>query len=643
MSPRAVIVALTGLLLLCLGLGSPAVASEYIRNYHSEIRLASSGRMTVTETITVRAEGDRIRRGIYRDFPLTFAGPDGRSHRVDFELLGVARDGAPEPYHTETIDGGIRIYMGSADVWLQPGEHVYAITYETDRQIRYFDSHDELFWNVTGTEWEFPILWASATVILPEGTTPEKTTSFTGTFGSKENNAESRVNGNRVEFATTRTLGAREGLTIGIMLRKGVIAPPSSATELFWTLGDWWNAILAAIGLVAVGAYFIWNWHRVGRDPARGIIIPRWDAPQGLSPALVNYVWNKTLASGVWNAFSAALLNLAVRGHVVLGDIGESVTVTRTKTDGTGLPPGEKAICRELDSKGDLTINKASGPRLKRLGDTFREAIEREHSGKYYRFNIGVTAIGMIMTVFFYLATIIFGTFDEQVLGAMIVPAVMFIFVSVFSFVLAPTAWRSQSRIFRYVAFAFLGVFWFSILLVLIVSGFAVMGLTQNPADVIAWLCSTLMLVIAVVFSTLMGAATPLGRQLTDGIEGLVLYLKMAEQDRMNLAGAPTMSPQHFETLLPYAVALNLEKPWSGSFQEWLDKAGATEAERYQPLWYNGRFDHARFGRQMGGFSSTLSSSIKSSLPPPPKSSSSGFSSGGSSGGGGGGGGGGGW
>src|SRR5690606_8089571 len=52
---------------------------------------------------------------------------------------------------------------------------------------------------------------------------------------------------------------------------------------------------------------------------------------------------------------------------------------------------------------------------------------------------------------------------------------------------------------------------------------------------------------VNVIFFFLMGAPTPLGRKMMDGIEGLRTYLTLAEKDRMNMAGAPDMSPRHFE------------------------------------------------------------------------------------------------
>jgi uncharacterized membrane protein len=127
----------------------------------------------------------------------------------------------------------------------------------------------------------------------------------------------------------------------------------------------------------------------------------------------------------------------------------------------------------------------------------------------------------------------------------------------------------------------------------------------------------------------------------------LETYLVLAEKDRLNLAGAAKMSPSHYETLLPYAVALGLEKPWSDAFQAWLLTAAAVTAgaaaAHYSPGWYRGRFNTDSVDKTFGRMADNIESSFTASLPTP-KSSSSGFSGGGgSSGGGGGGGGGGGW
>ena len=102
----------------------PAMADEAIESFHAAIDLSNAGRMTVTETIRVRAEGYKIKRGIYRDFPLTFTGDDGALHRVDFSIGKIERDGQEEPYRSEAIDGGVRIWIGDPDVFIPRGEHI---------------------------------------------------------------------------------------------------------------------------------------------------------------------------------------------------------------------------------------------------------------------------------------------------------------------------------------------------------------------------------------------------------------------------------------------------------------------------------------------------------------------------------------
>jgi hypothetical protein len=143
-----------------------AAADEVIHSFDSVVRVARDGTLTVTESITVRAENREIRRGIYRDFPLNFRDQEGRLRQVSFNLLAVQRDGRPEPYHTVRNQQGIRIYAGSENMFLKPGRYSYTFRYQTGRQIRWFDGGAELYWNVTGNDWIFPIERASVRVIL---------------------------------------------------------------------------------------------------------------------------------------------------------------------------------------------------------------------------------------------------------------------------------------------------------------------------------------------------------------------------------------------------------------------------------------------------------------------------------------------
>ncbi len=268
---------------------------------------------------------------------------DGRRQLVAYDVQSVERDGSPEPYKLESITGGERLRIGTADTFLDPGQHTYQITYRTDRQIRFFADHDEFYWNVTGNGWAFPILEASATISLPEGVRPTGTIFFTGPQGATGKHARALVEGNEVFFATTRSLDAGEALTVAVKVAKGVFQPPSASQQTLWLLRDFLGDIIAYVGLAVVLAYYTRFWWLVGRDPPAGVVVPRWDAPEELSPALVNYIDNKGFSGGGWTALSAAAINLAVAGYLLIEDLDSSLTLTRTnKPLFAALPPGKR-------------------------------------------------------------------------------------------------------------------------------------------------------------------------------------------------------------------------------------------------------------------------------------------------------------
>jgi len=634
-------------LLLTLWMACGAQAEEVIRDYHADITVLPDATIEVTETITVNAEGNDIRRGIFRDFPLYAQDARGRRQKVDFELISVERDGRPEANHTESVSGGTRIYAGSGDVLLQPGEYTYTITYRTGRQIRYFDDHDELYWNVTGNGWLFPIEQASASVALPNDAVPTRTTVYTGPSGSTAQDAREIPGSGGLEFETTAPLGPNEGLTIVLAFDKGLVAAPSSEDNTWWFIRDNLNTIIGFGGLAIIFLYYLRSWATVGRDPPKGVVVPRWDPPEGISPALVNYIDNTGFSGAGWTALSAAALDLAVQGYVELDDLDSSITIRRTSKPVTGkLQAGEAALMAEIPSSGDaLVIDKANGKKVQSVGNRFRQAIEKEHRNKYYKGNAGYTALGIGLSIAVVAALFIFGDLNEDVYALIFVPTFFSLFFGTFTIGLGRSLRRSRSlfsKIITIVALAFIGFVALSTMGLMLISMWMDLESTHQFPVLIAF---GGILLVNLLFFFLMGAPTPLGRKLMDGIEGLRTYLTLAEKDRMNMAGAPTMSPSHFEKLLPYAVALRVEKPWSQTFETWLATAAAgAAAAAYSPGWYHGN-NPGGFGDRIGGFSSSMASTIASTIPTPPPSSSSSSSgfSGGSSGGGGGGGGGGGW
>ena len=142
---------------LLIALASAAQAAERILDFKSRLEVGQDGTLFVTETIRVAAEGDQIRHGIYRDFPTTYTDDFGLTVRVGFRMVGARLDGRSEPYHLESRGNGVRVYIGQKDIELRPGTYTYTISYTTTGQIGFFKDRDELYWNVTGNGWIFPI------------------------------------------------------------------------------------------------------------------------------------------------------------------------------------------------------------------------------------------------------------------------------------------------------------------------------------------------------------------------------------------------------------------------------------------------------------------------------------------------------
>jgi uncharacterized membrane protein YgcG len=643
---RSAVTYLVALLGLCLAVGV-SVAQERILNFDSVVEVQADGAYRVTETIRVRAEGNNIRRGIYRDFPLVFEGADGRERKVDFELTSAMRDGVPENSRIETASRALRIYLGRADVLLTPGIYIYRITYETDRQLRRFDNHDEVYWNVTGNDWAFPIEKASALITLPQGGEVEGLAAFTGYFGSTEANATSRITreGQAAYFETSGPLGRNEGLTVAVKFQKGIVPQPGFLKRFGWFLQDFAGEVVVISGALLVLLIYWFSWDKVGRDPPVGVMVPRWDAPDDVSPALANYIENKGLSGRGFTALSAAALNLAVKGLINVDNSDEKIILENvSEEEVSDLPGGERVLVERIRAAGgNFEIAKDNSVSVKLVASSFASAMEGEHRSVYYKANFLNLIPGIVLSIVTIIAMFVFGNVAALLDGAMVPVLVLGIMATIFGATAIKnfTSGGVSAKIKGILAFA---------AVIMSALPFAA-GAFSSVSDFIArpFLLSALLAlaVINIVFFFIMGAPTQLGRKRMDELAGLKRYLTVAEADRMNMTGVPLMSPSHYETLLPYAVALGVEKQWSATFQTWLAAAvaaGATAATYSGPSWYRGNsFNPDSIADSIGGIGSSIANSMTQSMPAP-KSSSSGFSGGGgSSGGGGGGGGGGGW
>lgn len=620
-----------------------AKAEERILAFDAQIRVHADGRMTVEETITVRAEGRDIRRGIYRDFPTDYRDRAGNRYRVGFEVRQVLRDGSPERHHQQRQGRGVRVYIGDADTLLRPGVYRYTLVYETDRQLGFFAAHDELYWNVTGNDWAFPIDEAGATVHLPRGIAPQHigVEGYTGPSGAQGRDYRAEVAGpSLARFASTRPLAPGEGLTLVVTWPKGHVAEPTAADKARRLLVDNRHLLVALAGLGLLLLYYLISWHKVGRDPAAGVIIPRYGPPKGYSPASLRFVRRMGYDH---KAFAAALVNLAVKGHLRIEDNGSRYTLARSEGGGEPPAPGEQSILDHL-FKGtrSVTLSNQDAATRSRIRDTLAAhelSLETDYERRYFNINSIYLLPGIVISLILLALTLLAGPEPEEWAAAGFL-VVWLTGWSVGVFVLLNQvvhAWRAASGFGTRAAA--MGITLFSLpFLAGEVAGIVMLAYVTSAGLVAALLAAAL---INWVFYHLMKAPTRLGRRLLDQAEGFRLYLNVAEKDELNFRNPPQKTPQLFEAFLPYALALDVEQRWAERFagvfrQLERDQGG------YRPGWYQGRhWDSARLDRFCSAMGSGLGSAAASSTSAP--GSSSGSGGGGSSGGGGGGGGGGGW
>jgi uncharacterized membrane protein len=638
------------LLVFTILIATTAVKSaEVITSFHARIELQKNGEMLVTETISVISEGRQIRRGIFRDFPRYYIDEDNQKRREVFNVVSVRRNGQYEPYHFEVVNEFDRVFIGTEDVLLANGAHEFEITYKTNRQVGFFDNEEELYWNVTGNGWAFPIQRASAEIILTEGGRFSGSNFFTGPFGATDKNAIAEIsqNGNIATFKTTTGLARQEGLTIVVKMPIGTIDEPTKSQENAWLWLDFGHVIVG-VGTAALAFfYYVFAWFFVGRDPKLGRVEQRKTTSLGISPALVHYISNKGRIGASWTAISAAILSLAVKGHITMDKFGGDPVLTQEgDVNLRRLPVGEAAIMRMIAETGEFKLNKDNGLRVAKLKSSFKSAMEDEHRGVFYEHNTMLIVIGILISVMGALATLFFNI-DGLIymIMALVSSAFSFVFLLPVYF-LFRWIWRRQSPQKRIV-----GLLIFSII-ALAGIGFAILMLVSFVQGNGSWANSIFvgaliaLILLNLTFFHLMGSPTALGAQMMGQIEGLKLHLINFHQQRMNLSGTPDMTPKYFEKQLPYAVALEVEKPWSDAFSEWMTSAEviAQGAVYYDPYW--DRNHHYTRGLRHGttmtdngfDFGQEMSQSFSSAMPVPKSS-----SSGGSSGGGGGGGGGGGW
>src|SRR6266567_6677834 len=489
-------------------LAAPLAAKSWrVADFQDNIVVAQDGSALVTERITLDFVGEW--HGIHRTIPIEYPGPNGTNYELFLKVASVT-DGAGGKlkYDSSTSNGArdLKIYIPDAVDTTRTVE----ITYRVRNGTRFFDAHDEFYWNVTGNDWPVPIDHAAATVRFPMFAAGSLSAqAFTGVYGSVQRDATSKVFCAEAQFDTTNPLPMRGGLTIDIYLPKDILKEPSALTKFFWFVGG--NPIVFLPLVTFVGMFALW-WYK-GRDPDPGVsVAPMYEPPSGISPAEAGTLLDDTIHP---RDITSTIVDLAVRGYIKIEETAEKILVFTHKDFVFHLlKPRE-----QWDANPDAAL--APHERVM-LENVFAEGADTRLSSLKNRFYTAVPVIrqdimGALKRKGIYLLD------PESANGYSIGAAAA---------ILVPFG------IIQYMGWA--NFFNSALLLIVFV-----------PVSVVIWW----------LFARVMTAKTVRGGRVHVAVLGFQEFMNRVDAERLKV-----MPPTTFEKFLPYAMALGVEHHWAQAF-----------------------------------------------------------------------------
>jgi uncharacterized membrane protein len=379
------------------------------------------------------------------------------------------------------------------------------IEYSVANGTRFFEDHDEFYWNVTGNDWPVRIEQASATIYFPPETSGKlQAQAFEGVYGSSKH-ASASVTGPSASVENSGPLPMRGGLTADIYIEKGVLHQPSGLARFFRFVRS--NPVVT-LPLWAFAVMFPLWWLK-GRDPDPGMsVAPMYEPPEKMGPAEVG-----TLIDGSVDPrdITSVLIDMAVRGYVKIVETQHKGFLSSTKDyefhllkdqgDWKDLTDYERAMLQQVFAGGQVTL-------LSNLRNHF------------------YTALPMI---------------KSEIMGAL---------KSKGMYSVDPDSAK--------------GYWGLGLLLVALpYAALQVMGLADFLSSVpLAFLSGIFALAIIIIIGKQLAATSLKGARTQVQIQGFQEFMNRVDADRLK-----RMPPDTFEKFLPYAMALGVEHHWAKAFE----------------------------------------------------------------------------
>jgi uncharacterized membrane protein len=555
----------------------PANARTLVfKHFDAQLQVRPDGTIDVTEVIEAQFTG--AWHGIYRTIPVEYTNDAGLNYSLLLDQISATDSDGRTLKLEQNREGRnlkFKIYVPAAE----DATRTILLHYRVLDALRFFQDHDELYWNVTGNDWENPIELVTAHIELPAGVTGLHAIAYTGVTGSHTEDARVEIKDNAVDITSTRRLGYRQGLTSVVGFDKGFVHPPSASMKFTRFLKS--NSPL----LIPLIAFFVmfWLWWTRGRDPQRLAISVQYEPPDKLTPGECGTLVDNEAAM---RDITATLVDLAVKGYLTIEQKEEShllgLTHSKDYIFHMKKPPAEWAAARSHEQE--------------MLSALFDDGASAD------------VALSELQNHFYtHLPTI-----RDRIFSALMSDG----------YYLHPPDTVKQG---------YIGGGW-------LIGGLVVFGGAGYLANatgiaVGSWILAgiTTGLVIS-IFGWFMSARTVAGARALEKVLGFEEFLGRVEKDQIERL---EKTPELFEKFLPYAMALRVEKKWVQAFS-----GIALQPPQWYQGSYGGNFTAFYLVNDLNMMSMQAGSVMASA---PRSSGGSGFGGGGGSGGGFGGGGGGGF
>ncbi|HTS13062.1 MAG TPA: DUF2207 domain-containing protein [Candidatus Limnocylindrales bacterium] len=295
---------------LALLIALPAAARQIIiQNFDEQVVVHRDSTIDVTERIRAQFVGEGW-HGIYRTIPIQYPSPEGFNYTLFIDRVSATDDSGA----SLKVDQSHQGHYLKLKIWVpEPDNSTRTIVlhYRVLDALRFFSDHDELYWNVTGEEWDAPIETASAQIELPEGVEGVRAIAYTGVFGSRSQDAQVTISDNVIQVHSNRPLGYHQGLTAVVGFDKGLVHEPTASERISLFLESNWPLFLPFLAL----GIMLWLWWTRGRDPERDAVTVQYDPPDNLTPAECGTLVDDDAGM---RDITATLVDLAVKGYLTI-------------------------------------------------------------------------------------------------------------------------------------------------------------------------------------------------------------------------------------------------------------------------------------------------------------------------------------